>query len=212
MNLRVAFLEGFILGKYKISLNVYYCGIVLMYRERSTMKVYTKTGDKGQTSLYDGTRVSKDYIRVESYGTIDELNSSLGLAKNYIEEKEIKDLVAKLQRSLFDVAGELATSDYTKFVSRVTEEDIKFLESQIDHFTSIMDKENAFILPGSNLVSAHLHVSRTICRRAERRMITLKSLEDVSDTVMKYVNRLSDTIYSIARFLESELTYIEFKK
>lgn len=176
------------------------------------MKVYTKTGDKGQTSLYDGTRVSKDYIRVESYGTIDELNSSLGLAKNYIEEKEIKDLVSKLQRSLFDVAGELATSDYTKFVARVTEEDIKFLEGQIDHFTSIMDQENAFILPGSNLASAHLHVARTICRRAERRMITLKSLEDVSDTVMKYVNRLSDTIYSIARFLESELTYIEFKK
>jgi cob(I)alamin adenosyltransferase len=78
------------------------------------MKVYTKTGDKGTTSLYDGRRVSKDYIRVESYGTIDELNSSLGLAKNYIDEKEIKELVARLQRSLFDVAGELATSDYNK--------------------------------------------------------------------------------------------------
>ena len=176
------------------------------------MKVYTKTGDKGSTSLYDGTRVSKDYIRVESYGTIDELNSSLGLAKNYIEEKEVKELVSKLQRSLFDVAGELATNDYTTFKTRVTEEDIKFLESQIDHFTAIMDQENCFILPGSNLVSAHLHVARTICRRAERRMITLKGEADISDTVMKYVNRLSDTIYSIARFLETDLTYIEFGK
>jgi cob(I)alamin adenosyltransferase len=176
------------------------------------MKVYTKTGDKGSTSLYDGTRVSKDYIRVESYGTIDELNSSLGLAKNYIEEAEIKELVSKLQRSLFDVAGELATSDYEKFKTRVTDEDIKYLEKQIDHFTSIMDQENCFILPGSNLSSGHLHVARTICRRAERRMITLKDLEPVSETVMKYVNRLSDTIYSIARFLESELTYIEFGK
>lgn len=176
------------------------------------MKVYTKTGDKGTTSLYDGTRVPKDYIRVESYGTIDELNSSLGLAKNYIEEEEIKELVSKLQRSLFDVAGELATSDYKQFKTRVTEEDIAFLEKQIDHFTSIMDQENAFILPGSNLASGHLHVARTICRRAERRMISLKAQEPVSDTVMKYVNRLSDTIYSIARFLETDLTYIEFGK
>lgn len=176
------------------------------------MKVYTKTGDKGTTSLYDGTRVAKDYIRVESYGTIDELNSSLGLAKNYIEEDEIKTLIAKLQRSLFDVAGELATSDYSQFKSRVTEDDIRFLEKQIDHFTKIMDQENCFILPGSNLVSGHLHVARTICRRAERRMLTLKSKEDVSETVLKYINRLSDLIYSIARFLESDLTYIEFKK
>lgn len=176
------------------------------------MKVYTKTGDKGKTSLYDGTRVAKDYIRVESYGTIDELNSSLGLAKNYIEQAEIKELVEKLQRSLFDVAGELATSDYTQFKSRVTEEDIKGLEHQIDHYTHIMDQENCFILPGSNLSSGHLHVARTICRRAERRMLTLKSKEDISETVLKYVNRLSDLIYSIARFLESELTYIEFKK
>lgn len=176
------------------------------------MKVYTKTGDKGTTSLYDGTRVSKDYIRVESYGTIDELNSSLGLAKNYLEEDEIKKLVSKLQRSLFDVAGELATVDYNSFKTRVTEEDIDELENQINHFTSIMDKENLFILPGSNLSSAHLHVARTVCRRAERRMISLKGEEEVSDTVIKYVNRLSDLIYSIARFLESELTYIEFDK
>lgn len=176
------------------------------------MKVYTKTGDKGTTSLYDGTRVSKDYIRVESYGTIDELNSSLGLAKNYLEEDEIKKLVSKLQRSLFDVAGELATIDYNSFKTRVTEEDIEELENQINHFTSIMDKENLFILPGSNLSSAHLHVARTVCRRAERRMISLKGEEEVSDTVIKYVNRLSDLIYSIARFLESELTYIEFGK
>jgi len=176
------------------------------------MKVYTKTGDKGTTSLYDGTRVSKDYIRVESYGTIDELNSSLGLAKNYIEEKEIKDLVSKIQRTLFDVAGELATSDYRNFKTRVTEEDIEFLEHTIDHFTAIMDQENCFILPGSNLSSGHLHVARTICRRAERRMITLRGEADISDTVMKYVNRLSDTIYSIARFLETDLTFIDFSK
>ncbi len=175
------------------------------------MKVYTKTGDKGTTSLYDGNRVKKDYIRVESYGTIDELNSSLGLCKNYVEEKVIKELLEVVQRKLFDVAGELATKDFNQFKSRVAEEDILFLETQIDHFTQLMDQENAFILPGSNLVSAHLHIARTICRRAERRMITLNDLEAISTTVLKYINRLSDFIYAFARFLESELTYIDFK-
>lgn len=178
------------------------------------MKIYTKTGDKGKTSLYDSTRVFKDSIRVESYGTVDELNSSLGLARNFIEDDNINELILKIQRDLFDVAGELATKDRDKFPEKIDDEHVSSLEKIIDEYLSKMNKEQQFkfIVPGSNKASAALHVSRTICRRAERRIITLSRDEEVSPTLMKYVNRLSDVIYTIARFLETKLIYVDFKK
>lgn len=174
------------------------------------MKIYTKTGDKGETSLYDNRRVEKDSLRVESYGTIDELNSSLGFARNFIEDRDIIDILFKIQRELFDVAGELATLDRERFPEKITEEHVNSLEKIIDTYLSKTPQVDKFIIPGSNRASASLHVARTICRRAERRIITLSKHEEVSPILIKYINRLSDCIYSLGRYLETDLLYVEF--
>ncbi|AOY77446.1 cob(I)yrinic acid a,c-diamide adenosyltransferase [Clostridium formicaceticum] len=176
------------------------------------MKIYTKTGDYGETSLYDGKRVRKDDIRVESYGTIDELNASLGFARNYIEDEKIIEIIYRIQAELFDVAGELATVNKDKFSQKIREEHINFLEKTIDEYLEKIDEINAFIIPGTGKASASLHVARTVCRRAERRVLTLSTEADVSPILIKYINRLSDLIYAIARYLEKELKYVVFKK
>ncbi|MDI9494655.1 MAG: cob(I)yrinic acid a,c-diamide adenosyltransferase [Bacillota bacterium] len=176
------------------------------------MKIYTKTGDKGQTSLYDGTRVDKDSLRVESYGTIDELNSYIGFASKFIEDEKIRESLKRIQTRLFFVAGELATVEEGKFKYKVKEEDIKALEGIIDDYLPKISGFDAFIVPGSSQASAALHVARTICRRAERRILSLKRHEEVSDTLLKFVNRLSDVLYTYARFLESDLTVMNFEK
>ena len=176
------------------------------------MKIYTKTGDKGQTSLYDNTRVDKDSLRVESYGTVDELNSSIGLARNFIDDNEIVNILYNIQRELFDAAGELATMDREKFPEKITEKHVESLEKIIDTYLSKIPKIDKFIIPGSNKSSASLHVARTVCRRAERRIITLSKMEPVSPILVKYVNRLSDCLYTLARFLETELIYVNFNK
>lgn len=178
------------------------------------MKIYTKTGDKGQTSLYDKHRVYKDDIRVEAYGTIDELNSTLGMAKNYIQDEEIFAHVEVIQRLLFDVAGELATRNGADFPERVGAAEIEQLEQWIDIYIDRMGRDQVFqfILPGSNKAAGALHIARTICRRAERRMITLSKEAEISETVLKYVNRLSDCIYAFARYLEDEVTLINFNE
>lgn len=178
------------------------------------LKIYTRTGDTGETSLYDGTRVPKDSIRVESYGTIDELNSSLGLARQYSADAEITDLLLKFQRSLFNVAGELATQDGNAFPEKVADSDVKWLEDIVDHYLDLMDRNEVFqfIIPGSNLLSAALHVSRTVCRRAERRILSLNEEEQIRPELIKYVNRLSDALYAIARYSETDLIRVAFKK
>ncbi len=173
------------------------------------MKIYTKTGDKGQTSLYDGNRVDKDSIRVESYGTLDELNSYIGLCINYAKEED-KNILFKIQKELFSVSGELATQNKNKLRKVVVEEDIKRLETIIDEYTSKTEEINAFIVPGTSLVAANLHIARTICRRAERRIITLSKLEEINPLLIKYVNRLSDVLYAIARYNEEKLIPMEF--
>lgn len=176
------------------------------------IKIYTKTGDKGQTSLYDSTRIDKDSLRVESYGTIDELNSYLGLARSFIEEKEIADIVLEIQRDLFKVAGELATIDSEKFPEKVNEDNILRLENIIDTYLEKIGKTDKFIVPGSNRASASLHVARTVCRRAERRVITLSKAENIRKLLIKYINRLSDVMYALARYLETEQIFINFEK
>jgi len=178
------------------------------------MKIYTKSGDKGKTSLFDNTRVAKDSLRVESYGTIDELNSSLGFAKNFVEDKEIYDIIRFVQRKLFNLAGELATPDWESFPEKIIPEDIELLEEKIDYFLSQMNKKekSMFIIPGSSKASGALHQARTICRRAERRITSLAGDVDISTDLQKYINRLSDLIYTLARYSESELDYVEFKK
>lgn len=176
------------------------------------MKIYTKTGDKGQTSLYDGTRIDKDSLRVESYGTVDELNSSIGFAMKFVDDESIRDSLKKIQMRLFFVAGELATVEEGKYKHKIKEEDILALEKIIDDYLPKISGADKFIVPGSSKAAAALHVSRTICRRAERRIITLKRNEEVSDTLLKFVNRLSDVLYTYARYSESDLTIMDFEK
>lgn len=173
------------------------------------MRIYTKTGDKGQTSLYDGNRVDKDSIRVESYGTLDELNSYIGLCINYAKEED-KKLLFEIQKELFHVSGELATKNNNKLGKLVVEEDVKRLENIIDKYVNKTEQINAFIIPGTSLVSANLHIARTICRRAERRIITLSKVEEINPFLIKYINRLSDALYAIARYNEEKLIPIEF--
>lgn len=174
------------------------------------MNIYTKTGDKGTTSLFDNKRVSKDDVRVEAYGTIDELVSALGLAKNYIEDDEIYNLIEQVQNKLFTVASILATEDKGKIKHHVIEEDIEFLEKNIDKYMGLLNNPTGFIIPGSGKASGHLHLCRTICRRAERRIITLQGHAEIDSKVVKYVNRLSDFIYAIARYLEEKETKVSY--
>lgn len=178
------------------------------------IKIYTKTGDKGQTSLYDGKRVDKNSTRVESYGTVDELNSNIGFARTFCEDADIKDILFKIQRSLFNVAGELATEDAESFPERVGEKDIQWLEQIIDHYLDLMNRDEVFqfIIPGSNPFCAALHVSRTVCRRAERRILTLTDEAPIRAELIKYINRLSDTLYTLARYSETELHRVAFMK
>lgn len=173
------------------------------------MKIYTKTGDKGQTSLYDGTRVDKDSIRVESYGTIDELNSYIGLCIHYINEDE-KKVLFNIQRDLFYIGSELATKNTEKLNKVVTDNDIKNLENVIDKYMGEAKGIDSFIIPGTSLASAHLHIARTICRRAERIIISLSKIEEVNPMLIKYINRLSDALYAIARYSEDKLIPMEF--
>ena len=173
------------------------------------MKIYTKTGDKGQTSLYDGTRVDKDSIRVESYGTIDELNSYIGLCMHYINQDE-KKVLYNIQRDLFYIGSELATKNTEKLNKVVTDNDIKNLENIIDKYMGEAKGIDSFIIPGTSLASAHLHIARTICRRAERIIISLSKIEEVNPMLIKYINRLSDALYAIARYSEDKLIPMEF--
>ncbi|RDY27928.1 cob(I)yrinic acid a,c-diamide adenosyltransferase [Romboutsia weinsteinii] len=173
------------------------------------MRIYTKTGDNGQTSLYDGSRIDKDSMRVEAYGTLDELNSYIGLCTNYVKEED-KHVLLEIQKYLFLVSAQLATKDEKMISKKVTEEDVNKLESIIDEYINKTDNVNAFIVPGTSLASANLHIARTICRRAERRILSLNRVENISSILIKYINRLSDTLYAIARYNEKELILIDF--
>ena len=175
------------------------------------MSIYTKTGDKGTTSLFDNKRVPKDHIRVESYGTVDELISFLGLAKNYISDEKIYNLIQEIQNKLFTLGANLATEDKTKVKYHIEEEDIKLLEDHIDQYMGRLNNSTGFIVPGSGKKSGYLHVCRTICRRAERRVISLEAHWEVDPLVIKYLNRLSDLIYALARYLEENEIKVEFK-
>lgn len=173
------------------------------------MKIYTKTGDKGKTSLYDGTRVDKDDIRVESYGTLDELNSYIGLCTNYAKDED-KEILRSIQIKLFEVSAELATKEEGTYKTPISNDDVVSLEKIIDSYIEKIDKIDAFIVPGTNLISANLHIARTICRKAERRIFSLSKIETVNPFLLKYINRLSDVIYAIARYNEAELIYIKY--
>lgn len=174
------------------------------------MNIYTKTGDKGSTSLFDNVRVSKDDIRVESYGTIDELGTWLGLAKNYVDDEEMYNTLQSIQNKLFTVATNLATEDLSKVKYHIVEEDILGLENIVDNYMGRLNNPTGFIVPGSGKKSAYLHVARTVCRRAERRIVSLSGVAEVDPLVIKYVNRLSDALYAMARFSEEKEIRVKY--
>lgn len=164
------------------------------------MKIYTKTGDKGKTSLFGGERVDKDDIRVECYGTVDELNSILGLTVTEVTDGEIKKTLQQIQNDLFTLAGELATPSKKEFVSPINQNQIDFLENQIDFFEEKLPQLKQFILPGGSKGAALLHVARSVCRRSERLVVKLSKNNVISENIIIYLNRLSDLLFVLARF------------
>ncbi|KKP38766.1 MAG: ATP/cobalamin adenosyltransferase [Candidatus Peregrinibacteria bacterium GW2011_GWF2_33_10] len=168
------------------------------------MKIYTKTGDQGQTSLFGGKRVSKDDLRVECYGTVDELNSFLGLAKSFLDKNSlIQKKLENLQNDLLRLGSDLATPLEQKNlnIKRIDIEDVENLEKWIDEMDKILKPLNKFILPGGSSAESAIHCARSICRKAERRLVTLMRTEKINDQALKYLNRLSDALFTLARFL-----------
>ncbi|AKD03396.1 cob(I)yrinic acid a,c-diamide adenosyltransferase [Pontibacter korlensis] len=172
------------------------------------MKIYTKTGDKGTTSLIGGTRVAKSHLRIEAYGTIDELNSYIGLVRDQEVNKGRLDILKEIQDRLFTIGATLAT-DPDKNVKMATpdlhEEDITLLEQEIDKYTAEVPPLRAFVLPGGHQSVSFCHLARCVCRRAERLAISLQEVSPVDDLVIKYLNRLSDYLFALCRKMTQEL-------
>ena len=160
-------------------------------------KIYTRTGDKGDTGLGDGTRVDKDHIRVEAIGTVDELNSIVGMVIANEIPKEITVCFNKIQHHLFDLGGELCIPGH----AAIDESYITYLENTLDGFNEDLPMLKEFILPAGGKATSACHLARTVCRRAERRVVTLAKDENVSSFSISYLNRLSDLLFVIARVL-----------
>ncbi|RRD47794.1 cob(I)yrinic acid a,c-diamide adenosyltransferase [Tessaracoccus sp. OH4464_COT-324] len=167
--------------------------------------IYTRTGDAGDTGLFGGSRVAKDSLRVEAYGAVDEANSALGAAKTLLPEGDWRDRVHRIQHRLFVLAAELASDEAgaAKLDGRIDAHDIVELENLIDDCLAVTGPQRAFVVPGRDTRSAVFHVARTIVRRAERRTLTLSAHEQVRAELIKFLNRLSDAVYALARLSES---------
>jgi cob(I)alamin adenosyltransferase len=163
-------------------------------------KIYTRTGDDGTTGLGDGTRVEKDSPRVEAYGTVDELNSLIGLLLTHELPDAVRDCLTSVQHRLFDVGGELCMPGH----KAIDAHDVHELERTLDDMNRHLKPLKEFILPGGSPAAAVCHVARTVCRRAERRVVTLSRTEAVSADAIKYLNRLSDLLFVIARWLNAQ--------
>lgn len=163
-------------------------------------KIYNRSGDVINTSLYGGEQISKDSLIVDAYGTIDELNSFLGFARARVAEKDIQDMLKEIQNDLLRIGSDLATPlDRKALVTRISAGDVKNLEQIIDKYDKGLPKINKFVIPGGSVESAVLHTARSICRRAERRLVTLKKERQINDDVIMYINRLSDLLFVLAR-------------
>ena len=169
--------------------------------------VYTKTGDAGTTGLYTGERVQKSSLRVEAYGTIDELQAFLGLARAYAENPRVSAELYDIERNLWTLMADIASLNAAPVI---TEQYVKHLEKVIDRFDAKLEPLSSFVIPGEKQSSAYLHIARTICRRAERIIISLSKIEEVNPMLIKYINRLSDALYAIARYSEDKLIPMEF--
>jgi cob(I)alamin adenosyltransferase len=163
-------------------------------------RIYTRTGDGGETGLIGGHRVSKDHPRVEAYGAVDELNAHLGAVRAQMDEVQVDALLSRIQHRLFDLGAELATpAGGTKSASAIDDTDVADLERAIDMHQATLTPLREFILPGGAQVASTLHVARTVCRRAERRLVALAREEPVRGELLRYLNRLSDLLFVLAR-------------
>lgn len=183
-------------------------------------KVYTRTGDKGFTKLVGGKKVAKDAIRIEAYGTIDELNAVLGLARVFNDDlkdrlpaaQRLDEIFRRLQNELFDLGSELATpADFSyEGMFKVGEDEVKAVEKLIDELQKDLAPLNSFILPGGGKVSGFLHQARTVCRRAEREVLRLSREEEIGPGPLQYVNRLSDLFFVLSRWVSKNLGEPEY--
>ncbi len=173
-----------------------------------SLKIYTKTGDKGKTSLIGGTKVSKNHLRIESYGTVDELNSFIGLCSDAISHQNSKTVLKEIQDRLFTIGSSLACDPEKEPLMKLPdlkETDIRFLETEIDLMNAVLPLMKNFILPGGNISVSYLHVARCVCRRAERICVAMQENKLFIDgIVIKYLNRLSDYLFVLSRFIAKE--------
>ena len=173
------------------------------------LKIYTKTGDKGTTSLIGGTKVSKNHLRIESYGTVDELNSFIGLCSDAISHQKSKLVLKEIQDRLFTIGSSLACDPEKEPLMKLPdlkESDISFLENEIDAMNETLPVMKNFILPGGDIAVSYLHVARCVCRRAERICVAMQENEMYIDgIVLRYLNRLSDYLFVLARFIAKEI-------
>lgn len=168
------------------------------------MKAYTGTGDKGETGLYGGTRVGKENPRVEAYGAVDELNSQVGVAKALIKDQRLSSILRNVQQDLFVLGGDLANELVNAKIPRIGKAHLENLEKVTDELNSGLTMLKRFILPGGSLPGAELHVARAICRRAERRIVSLSRVESVNPDVLPYINRLSSLFFVLARVVNQK--------
>ncbi|GHT32913.1 cobalamin adenosyltransferase [Bacteroidia bacterium] len=173
-------------------------------------KVYTRTGDKGSTSLVGGARIAKNHIRLEAYGTIDELNSFLGLLRSQEIPVEDKETIFRIQNDLFLLGGVLATADEKYLYQNIEQSHIAWLEEKIDEIDANLPPLSRFVIPSGYQSTAICHVCRTICRRAERIICTLAETAAIPDTITVYVNRLSDFLFVLARRIDIKYHKEEF--
>jgi cob(I)alamin adenosyltransferase len=184
------------------------------------MKVYTKTGDKGTTALFGGTRVPKHHIRIESYGTVDELNSHIGLIRDQQINPDYKKILERVQDRLFTAGAILATPPDKEVlksgkdrlnIPKISEADIELLENEIDNMENELEPMTHFVLPGGHTTVSYCHIARCVCRRAERLSVHLNDLEPIHPLVLTYLNRLSDYLFVLARKLSKDLQTDEVK-
>lgn len=184
-------------------------------RYRMATRIYTRTGDKGETGLYGAGRVRKDSARVEAYGTVDEANSAIGLSRSFVpggQLDDVSELLASIQDGLLAVGADLATplgSRFDQQIERIDEDDVAYLEERINDFTEECPLSGNFVHPGGHPAAAALHIARTITRRAERRVVKLAREEELNPEVQVYLNRLADLLFMAARVINKRLDVAE---
>lgn len=173
------------------------------------MKIYTKTGDKGTTSLIGGTKVMKSHERIEAYGTLDELNSHIGLCRDLIQITEIREQLKEIQDRLFTIGAALACDpnrDTSMKIPDLKDEDVAVLEQEMDRMDSTLNPLQHFVLPGGHPTVSHIHIARCVCRRSERLIVALLLSDSIYENlIIKYINRLSDYLFMLGRYMSMQL-------